>query len=181
MDIIVPALFALHCFLGPVGVLPNMHLVEVMADYANIDIWSMVPSLVDELGETPHILAKLKSSKFICASGGTIIVVMFWSSANIRRPGQSSDGGEGKQNNSSTELDWNDRGSVHRQSMGEQGGLALVCFPSLLWFRVQGSGTWRFRTMGSPKQALAAVSRHLSYISIIAVVQLQRPVCSSSY
>jgi hypothetical protein len=30
----------------------------------------MVPSLVDELGENPGVLAKIKSSKFICASGG---------------------------------------------------------------------------------------------------------------
>ncbi|EHK96265.1 hypothetical protein M7I_8023 [Glarea lozoyensis 74030] len=30
----------------------------------------MVPSLVDELGETPAVLAKFAPSKFICASGG---------------------------------------------------------------------------------------------------------------
>lgn len=70
MDILLPALFGLHCMLGPKGVLPNLNLVEKLADHAKIDIWSMVPSLVDELGETPDVLAKLKSSKFICASGG---------------------------------------------------------------------------------------------------------------
>jgi len=70
MDILMPALFALHCFLGPAGVLPNMNLIESLADHAKIDIWSMVPSLVDELGETPDVLAKLNTSKFICASGG---------------------------------------------------------------------------------------------------------------
>lgn len=68
----MPALFNLSCVLGPVGVLPNINLVEVLADQAKIDIWSMVPSLVDEVGETPHVLAKLKSSKFICASGGPV-------------------------------------------------------------------------------------------------------------
>ncbi|KAI9151854.1 Isocyanide synthase-NRPS hybrid crmA [Paramyrothecium foliicola] len=72
MDIMMPALFNLHCVLGPVGVLPNVNLVESLAEHAKIDIWSMVPSLVDELGETPDVLAKLKSSKFICASGGPV-------------------------------------------------------------------------------------------------------------
>ncbi|KAF2001389.1 transferase family protein [Amniculicola lignicola CBS 123094] len=72
MDILMPALFDLNCVLGPVGVVPNIDLVESLADHAKIDIWSMVPSLVDELGETPDVLAKFKSSKFICASGGPV-------------------------------------------------------------------------------------------------------------
>ena len=70
MDILIPSLFALHCVLGPSGVLPNMGLIESLTDHAEIDIWSMVPSLVNELGETPDVLSKFKSSKFICASGG---------------------------------------------------------------------------------------------------------------
>jgi hypothetical protein len=72
MDIIMPFLYGLRCVLGPVGVLPNMNLIEALAVNAKIDIWSMVPSLVDELGETPDVLAKLKTSKFICASGGKV-------------------------------------------------------------------------------------------------------------
>jgi hypothetical protein len=70
MNILLPALFGLHCILGPSKVMPNVSLVETLADHAKIDIWSMVPSLVDEIGETPDVLAKLRSSKFICASGG---------------------------------------------------------------------------------------------------------------
>jgi hypothetical protein len=70
MDILMPALFDLRCVLGPVGVLPNMNLIEKLADHANIDIWSMVPSLVDELGDTPDVLARFSNAKFICASGG---------------------------------------------------------------------------------------------------------------
>ena len=76
MDIILPSLFGLHCILGPAGVLPNMNLVESLADHGSIDIWSMVPSLVDELGETPDVLAKFRSSKFICASGGMHILLI---------------------------------------------------------------------------------------------------------
>ncbi|KAL9601177.1 MAG: hypothetical protein Q9219_002677 [cf. Caloplaca sp. 3 TL-2023] len=72
MDILMPSLFGLHCVLGPAGVLPNMNLIESLADHGKIDIWSMVPSLVDELGETPDVLAKFNSSKFICASGGPV-------------------------------------------------------------------------------------------------------------
>ncbi|KAL8922381.1 MAG: hypothetical protein Q9208_005234 [Pyrenodesmia sp. 3 TL-2023] len=72
MNILLPSLFGLHCILGPAGVLPNLNLVESLADHGKIDIWSMVPSLVDELGETPDVLAKLKPSKFICASGGPV-------------------------------------------------------------------------------------------------------------
>ncbi|KAL9018038.1 MAG: hypothetical protein Q9185_004640 [Variospora sp. 1 TL-2023] len=72
MNILMPALFGLHCILGPAGVLPNLNLVESIVDHGEIDIWSMVPSLVDELGETPDVLAKFKSSKFICASGGPV-------------------------------------------------------------------------------------------------------------
>ncbi|KAH8127508.1 hypothetical protein FP744_10003361 [Trichoderma asperellum] len=72
MDILMPALFDLQCVLGPVGVLPNINLIESLAENMDIDIWSMVPSLVDELGETPEVLAKLRKSKFICASGGPV-------------------------------------------------------------------------------------------------------------
>lgn len=77
MDIILPSLFGLHCILGPASVLPNMNLLESLADHGRIDIWSMVPSLVDELGETSDVLAKFKSSKFICASGGTYLCVLW--------------------------------------------------------------------------------------------------------
>ncbi|RMZ77957.1 hypothetical protein DV738_g4111, partial [Chaetothyriales sp. CBS 135597] len=72
MDILMPALFNLHCILGPADVLPNLNLIESLAENAKIDIWSMVPSLVDELGETPEVLEKFTSSKFICASGGPV-------------------------------------------------------------------------------------------------------------
>lgn len=72
MNILMPAYFNLHCIMGPVNILPNITLIEALAEQARIDIWSMVPSLVDEVGETPDILAKLAPSKFICASGGPV-------------------------------------------------------------------------------------------------------------
>ncbi|KAF2154527.1 hypothetical protein K461DRAFT_310975 [Myriangium duriaei CBS 260.36] len=72
MNILMPSLYNLRCVLGPTDVLPNINLIDSLADNVKIDIWSMVPSLVDELGETPDVLAKLNSSSFICSSGGPI-------------------------------------------------------------------------------------------------------------
>ena len=70
MNILIAGLYRLHTIMGPVNVVPNMGLIDSLAEHGNIDIWSMVPSLVDELGETPSVLKKFKNSKFICASGG---------------------------------------------------------------------------------------------------------------
>lgn len=71
MNIIVPVLFGMHCILGPPGVLPNISLLDSLAEHGKIDVWSIVPSLVDELGDAPDVLEKFRPSKFICASGGT--------------------------------------------------------------------------------------------------------------
>ncbi|KAF2764178.1 acetyl-CoA synthetase-like protein [Teratosphaeria nubilosa] len=72
MDIIMPSLYGLRCVLGPSDVLPSLNLVEKLATHARIDIWSMVPCLVDELVDSPDTLARLEPSKFICASGGPV-------------------------------------------------------------------------------------------------------------
>jgi hypothetical protein len=71
MDIVVPACLKLRCILGPPRGLPNMSLIENLLDHAKIDIWHLVPSLADELGETPAVLQKFTKAKFICVSGGT--------------------------------------------------------------------------------------------------------------
>ncbi|KAF5249356.1 hypothetical protein FANTH_5437 [Fusarium anthophilum] len=72
MDVVISPLFGLHCVLGPRDVIPNLELISSLADHIKIDIWSMIPSLTDELGEAPDILPKLSRSKFICASGGPV-------------------------------------------------------------------------------------------------------------
>jgi hypothetical protein len=74
MDVVISPLFGLHCVLGPRDVIPNLELISSLADHIKIDIWSMIPSLTDELGEAPDILPKLSRSKFICASGGKAFV-----------------------------------------------------------------------------------------------------------
>lgn len=76
MNILLPALFRMHCIMGPPGVIPNMNLIDSLAEHGDVDIWSMIPSLVDELAENPDILAKFASSKFICASGGPVSPLM---------------------------------------------------------------------------------------------------------
>ncbi|EOA91930.1 uncharacterized protein SETTUDRAFT_152948 [Exserohilum turcica Et28A] len=74
MDILMPALHRLHCVLGPPNVIPNNSLIEKLVGRSKINIWSMVPSLADELGEAPDVLAKFQSppNKFIVASGGPV-------------------------------------------------------------------------------------------------------------
>lgn len=76
MNIIVPALFGMHCILGPPGVLPNISLLDSLAEHGKIDVWSIVPSLVDELGDALDVLEKFRPSKFICASGGPVTKVV---------------------------------------------------------------------------------------------------------
>ncbi|KAL6918333.1 hypothetical protein FSST1_009828 [Fusarium sambucinum] len=76
MDVVIAPLFGLHCVLGPRDVIPNLELISSLADHIKIDIWSMIPSLTDELGEAPDILPKLSRSKFICASGGPVSSVL---------------------------------------------------------------------------------------------------------
>ncbi|KAJ6284276.1 Pyoverdine/dityrosine biosynthesis protein-domain-containing protein [Bipolaris maydis] len=74
MNILMPALYGLHCVLGPPNVIPNISLIDKLIDCSRINIWSLVPSLADELGEAPDMLTKLKSppNKFIVASGGPV-------------------------------------------------------------------------------------------------------------
>ena len=108
MDIVMPAFYGLHCILGPAGVIPNLDLIDSLVQRANIDIWSMVPSLVDELGETPDVLAKFKSAKFICASGGKSFSPDFDISTllSLSRSHQSSKRFQGKQNRARIKYYW---------------------------------------------------------------------------
>jgi hypothetical protein len=69
-NILMNAFYAMHGVIGPANVIPNIDLIDSLLDHGKIDIWNIVPSLVDELGETPDVLQKFTSAKFICASGG---------------------------------------------------------------------------------------------------------------
>ena len=70
MNIIVRIFYNTTNTLGPVGVLPNIDFIESLLDHTDTRLWSMIPALVDEIGETPKVLAKFAKAKFIIASGG---------------------------------------------------------------------------------------------------------------
>ena len=151
----MPALFNLRCVLGPVGVLPNMNLIEKLADHANIDIWSMVPSLVDELGDTPDVLVKFCNSKFICASGGQsssrLYSQVFCTDVQlVKRTCESRSRLESERSSSSIKSHWHNRRTLHRQSGSQKTRLALVCFPSVLRLRVQRNRTRSLRALDPP-------------------------------
>lgn len=56
--------------LGPAHVPPTLALIESLLDHAKIKIWSIIPSIVDDIGESPAIHKKFKDAKVIIASGG---------------------------------------------------------------------------------------------------------------
>lgn len=56
--------------IGPVGQIPTIDHIEALLDHTDTRLWSMIPALVDEIGETPKVLAKFAKAKFIIASGG---------------------------------------------------------------------------------------------------------------
>lgn len=70
MNVLIRAFYRTSNVIGPVGVLSTVNLVESLIDHTNIKIWSIIPSIVDEIGETPAISAKFASAKIIIASGG---------------------------------------------------------------------------------------------------------------
>ncbi|KAJ5746276.1 Male sterility NAD-binding [Penicillium odoratum] len=72
MNVLIRAFYRTSNVIGPVGVLSTVNLVESLIDHTNIKVWSIIPSIVDEIGETPGISAKFASSKIIIASGGPV-------------------------------------------------------------------------------------------------------------
>ncbi|KAJ5654232.1 Male sterilityNAD-binding [Penicillium lividum] len=72
MNVLIRAFYRTSNVIGPVGVLSTVNLVESLIDHTNIKVWSIIPSIVDEIGETPAISAKFASAKIIIASGGPV-------------------------------------------------------------------------------------------------------------
>ncbi|KAI1868880.1 hypothetical protein JX265_006859 [Neoarthrinium moseri] len=58
--------------MGPVGVTPDMNLFESLADHGEIGVWFVLPQYVNELGQAPEILPKLRSSKVMAVAGGPV-------------------------------------------------------------------------------------------------------------
>lgn len=72
MNILIRAFYGTCNVLGAPTVIPTLDVIDSMLDHGKIDVWSIIPSIVDEIGETPSVLAKFKSAKVILASGGEI-------------------------------------------------------------------------------------------------------------
>ena len=72
MNVLVNAFYGTCNVLGPANVSPSLALIESLLAHANIKVWSVIPSIVDEIGENPAVHAKFKTSKIIIASGGKL-------------------------------------------------------------------------------------------------------------
>ncbi len=70
MNILINAFYGTCNVLGPAHVPPTLALIESLLDHAKIKIWSIIPSIVDDIGESPAIHKKFKDAKVIIASGG---------------------------------------------------------------------------------------------------------------
>ncbi|KAI9750497.1 MAG: Transmembrane osmosensor [Chaenotheca gracillima] len=72
MNILINPFYGTCNVLGPVGVPSSVELIDSLLDYGNIKVWSIIPSIVDEIGEIPAVHTKFKNSKIIIASGGPV-------------------------------------------------------------------------------------------------------------
>ena len=70
MNVLVNAFYGTCNVLGPANVTPSLGLIDSLLDHARVKVWSIIPSIVDEIGETPAVHNKFKDSKIIIASGG---------------------------------------------------------------------------------------------------------------
>jgi hypothetical protein len=70
MNVLINPFFGTCNVIGPVGQTPSITLIDQLLDYGHIKIWSIIPSIVDDIGETPKVHCKFSTSKVIIASGG---------------------------------------------------------------------------------------------------------------
>ena len=70
MNVLINAFYGTCNVLGPAHVSPSLALIDSLLDHAKIKVWSIIPSIVDEIGETPAVHEKFKDAKIIIASGG---------------------------------------------------------------------------------------------------------------
>ena len=70
MNVLILSFYGTSNVIGPVGMLPTVNIIDSLIDHTNIKIWSIIPSIVDEIGETPRISSKFANAKIIIVSGG---------------------------------------------------------------------------------------------------------------
>ncbi|KAI1874087.1 uncharacterized protein JN550_002666 [Neoarthrinium moseri] len=72
MNLLSTFFYGTHSIMGPVDVTPDMNLFESLADHGEIDVWLVLPQYVNELGQAPEILPKLRSSIVMAVAGGPV-------------------------------------------------------------------------------------------------------------
>ena len=70
MNVLVNAFYGTCNVLGPAHVSPSLALIDSLLVHANIKVWHIIPSMIDDIGETPAVHEKFKDAKIIIASGG---------------------------------------------------------------------------------------------------------------
>lgn len=75
MNILVNAFYNTCNVLGPAEVTPSLRLIDSLLDHGNIKVWSIIPSIIDDIGENESVHTKFKDSKIIIASGGEDLIL----------------------------------------------------------------------------------------------------------
>lgn len=75
MNILIPAFYGTCNVLAPAGRPASLDLVDNLLDHGRISVWHIIPSIIDEIGETLEVHAKFTDSKVMIASGGTFFTV----------------------------------------------------------------------------------------------------------
>ncbi|KAL8788421.1 MAG: hypothetical protein Q9195_007300 [Heterodermia aff. obscurata] len=74
MNVLVNAFYGTCDVLGPAHISPSLALIDTLLDIGRIKVWSIIPSIVDEIGESPAVHEKFKVAKIIIASGGNYAI-----------------------------------------------------------------------------------------------------------
>lgn len=70
MNVLMNSFYGTCNLLGPAQGVPSLELIDSLLDHGSVQIWSIIPSLVDDIGENPGVHTKFRNSKAIIASGG---------------------------------------------------------------------------------------------------------------
>ena len=74
MNLFIPVFYRTSNVLGPPGASPSVDLLEDLLRHTDVKTWHIIPSIVDEIGETPAVAAKFTGAKVMIASGGELTV-----------------------------------------------------------------------------------------------------------
>jgi hypothetical protein len=78
MNILIRAFYGTTNVISPFGVLSTINVIDALLDCTEIKTWSIMPSIIDEIGETPSVSAKFKGHNAIVASGGMNFLLLIY-------------------------------------------------------------------------------------------------------